>query len=593
MATDTAHPGDLRSVSIDLLVPNVNNPRKEFDKASLRELADTIELHGIIEPIVGRPDPLDKKKIEIVLGERRWRAAKLAKREKVPVVVSELTDVEALELMIIENDQRKDLRPIERARGYKALIDQGVTKEEIAKKVGKSLRTILATLQLLTVIPAVARALDLGLISPGHALLIARLQPDYQIAALDACFHYGSFDRKKHNAADKLEDLVDVEDAEASGVMGEKSLREWIQENINLRLKDVPWDLDDAKLLPSAGPCSTCPKRSKSNPGLFGDLAIDDEDTCFDPECYREKKAAFVEIQLATDRVLVKQSETPGADPKEPIRQLSEKTGHVTPAPDQKILRSGQWLPAKRGSCKSVEFGLIVDGDSVGERKLVCCDQSCKVHKHKLQARAKSDPDTPDVFQVERLNRHKGNIQADRKRLGRRALAIEIVDRVGAPLPIGMLRIVAGAARQARRGDDEQILYLLGIKDYKSSTSKVNDLIEGGSPCVVTKVLVACLLAKNVDSYEDKKEREEMTEAGKAVGIKNPHGILSREDDRVHKLPSCVICGCTKETPCNDQWEGNKRVPCKLKNGAPAYDHACSTSLCQAEFKRREAKAKK
>src|SRR5579863_9027371 len=132
---------ELQMLPVASIVPNVNNPRKHFDKAALKDLAKTIAEHGVLEPLLCRPDPLDKhgKKFEIIFGERRWRAAKLAERAEIPVIVrSDIDDQKALEMMVIENDQREDVHPLEQSRGYQALIAGGYTREQIAEKVGKS-----------------------------------------------------------------------------------------------------------------------------------------------------------------------------------------------------------------------------------------------------------------------------------------------------------------------------------------------------------------------------------------------------------------------------------------------------------------------
>jgi ParB family chromosome partitioning protein len=418
MATQSI-PTGLQTIPLASIIPNVNNPRKHFDQAALKELAKSIESHGVRQPILVRPDPLGSKKYELVIGERRWRASKLAGKTEVPAIVDVLSDREALEVMVIENQQRQDVSPLEEARGYQALMNLGAdngtaahTVESIAAKVGKSVGYVYARLKLIALIPAAAEALDQGRITPGHAVLIARLQPLDQVKAVLACFNY-HFDSKTafEPQNDKFADIVTIHDGFEPALIPEKSLREWIQDNVNLRLKDAPWDLAHEFLIPDAGSCAKCPKRSGSNPALFAELTVKGEDTCFDPACFKQKREAFVQLQIDADKRKAREAAKGGTienpDPKhEPLRQLSEQAGYTKPKPDQRVLKAGQWLPAKKGECDSVEQGLIVRGEHAGEKKLVCCNGACKVHKHHLSGepagRAEPKPD-PEVEKREAL----------------------------------------------------------------------------------------------------------------------------------------------------------------------------------------------
>jgi hypothetical protein len=156
----------------------------------------------------------------------------------------------------------------------------------------------------------------------------------------------------------------------------EKMLRDWIQENVNLSLKSVPWDLADDKLVPEAGACGSCLKRSVSNPSLFlGLTRANDHDNCFDPACFQSKQKAFVKLQLKTAKTAEK-----------PLVQISEQTAYTKPKEGEKILKKGQWLPAKKGECEGVTKALIVRGENAGEQQLVCADLNCKVHKRHLSA---------------------------------------------------------------------------------------------------------------------------------------------------------------------------------------------------------------
>ena len=143
-------------------------PRKYFDEESLAELAESISEHGVIQPLTVRK--LSSGYYQIIAGERRWRAARMAGLKEVPVVVIEADDRTAMELAMVENLQREDLNPMEEAEGYKALMDQyGMTQEQAASRVGKSRSAVANALRLLNLSPAVRKLVEENKLSAGHA----------------------------------------------------------------------------------------------------------------------------------------------------------------------------------------------------------------------------------------------------------------------------------------------------------------------------------------------------------------------------------------------------------------------------------------
>ena len=149
---------------------NQYQPRTSFDQKKLEELAESIKKHGVIQPVLVRKDG---KGFELVAGERRFRAAKLAKLKKIPVVVSNISDVQSLEIAILENIQREDLNPLEVAKGYQRLKDEfGYTQEAVAKSVGKPRSSVANSLRLLTFSPKIQDEIDKGVISEGHAKVL-------------------------------------------------------------------------------------------------------------------------------------------------------------------------------------------------------------------------------------------------------------------------------------------------------------------------------------------------------------------------------------------------------------------------------------
>ena len=156
-----------RMVNTDLLKPNASQPRKHFEQGALEELAESIKENGVIQPLIVRKE---NGGFEIVAGERRWRAAKIAKLEKLPVVIRTATDQDVAELTLIENIQREDLNPIEEAEAYEKLAESfGLTHEEIAKRTGKNRSVITNQLRLLRLSEKAKEALVSGSITAGHA----------------------------------------------------------------------------------------------------------------------------------------------------------------------------------------------------------------------------------------------------------------------------------------------------------------------------------------------------------------------------------------------------------------------------------------
>lgn len=156
---------------ISQVQPTVGQPRKRFDEVALQDLSDSIHLHGVIQPLTVRR--LGSGYYQIIAGERRWRAAKMAGLKEIPAVVIEADDRKAAELAMIENLQREDLNPIEEASGYKTLIEEyGLTQEEVARQVGKSRPAVTNALRLLELPDPVKQLLEEGRLSAGHARAI-------------------------------------------------------------------------------------------------------------------------------------------------------------------------------------------------------------------------------------------------------------------------------------------------------------------------------------------------------------------------------------------------------------------------------------
>lgn len=183
--------GPTTEVAIDAITPNPRQPRTHFDEVALAELADSIRLHGVLQPIVVRP--VGKGKYELIAGERRWRASQRAGLRLVPVVVRTVDPKGSLEIALIENLQRADIGALESARAYRQLMDDfGMTQEQVAERVGKSRAAIANTVRLLRLPERILNALESGIISEGHARpLLALDSPAAQLALFDKITQQG------------------------------------------------------------------------------------------------------------------------------------------------------------------------------------------------------------------------------------------------------------------------------------------------------------------------------------------------------------------------------------------------------------------
>lgn len=170
-------------LKINDIEPNRAQPRKSFDEEALEELANSISTHGVIQPLLVRP--LADGGYQLIAGERRWRASRMAGLTEVPVVIREMSDSEAMELALVENLQREDLNPIEEAQGLALLMETyGLTQEQAAKRVGKSRPAVANSMRLLSLPQEVLAMVERGELSAGHARTILALENAEQITAL-------------------------------------------------------------------------------------------------------------------------------------------------------------------------------------------------------------------------------------------------------------------------------------------------------------------------------------------------------------------------------------------------------------------------
>lgn len=176
--------GNVTMLRISEIEPNPDQPRREFDPEALSQLADSIATHGLIQPIVVRSAGTDGL-YQIIAGERRWRASKMAGLTEIPVIVKELDDSKAAQVALIENIQREDLNPIEEAAGYRSLMDEySMTQEEVAKQVGKSRSAVANSTRLLDLPDGVKELVKTGQLSAGHAKVLLSVHDEDEMVRL-------------------------------------------------------------------------------------------------------------------------------------------------------------------------------------------------------------------------------------------------------------------------------------------------------------------------------------------------------------------------------------------------------------------------
>lgn len=272
----------LAEVKIQLIQVSSTNDmfrdQADLEEAGLKELIDSIREKGILQPVLLRSH--GNGSFILVAGERRLRACTALGMDTIPAYVKEMTESEAFELQLTENLQRQDVHPMKEAKAYRALLDQrNWTTAELALRFGKSETYVLQRLRLTTLLPEIAKDFVAGDLNLAQALVIARLEKADQEQLLEECKNSNGRLNNKRNYYESAQELEN-----------------YILENVTRELKAVPWDLDDAQLVPKAGACSACAKRSGAQGKLFAD--IKEKDRCFDSACFKGKLGASLFITV-------------------------------------------------------------------------------------------------------------------------------------------------------------------------------------------------------------------------------------------------------------------------------------------------------
>ena len=409
METTILNATEYRNVSLSLLNESKTNPRRIFEDAALKELAASIRSQGVLSPLLVRP--LTERGFEIVAGARRFRAAQIAEVLTVPVRIVNLSDAEALEAQLIENLQRRDVHPLEEAQGFRALLNLDEPKysvEQIAAKTGKTPAYVTARLKLTELSAPVVDAFYAEEIGVGHALLLAKLQPDQQHSALSACFR---------------EDWPSSSGKQKRILLPVRNLQFWIDSNILLVLKDSPFDKKDGQLVPAAGSCVDCAKRTGRNKLLFSDLGK--QDACTDPTCYQSKVNAHVAKTIAAKPQLVHISTAYG----------QQKEGSTT-LPRNKYTAIRADKPSSKEEAKRPEFktckftseAIVTDGNEKGELRKVCSNPACPIH-HPAKQTNRED----GKWKAEQEQRRKEEAIA-------KTIGVRVLSAIGGAVPVRLLK---------------------------------------------------------------------------------------------------------------------------------------------------------
>jgi ParB family transcriptional regulator, chromosome partitioning protein len=408
------------SLPLAQLQESPSNPRRRFDEHSLQELAASFKTQGVLQPLLVRA--IDTDMYEIVAGARRYRAAKIAALEQVPVRVVSLSNAACVEAQVVENIQREGVHPLEEALAFHALLHTDGLRYDIntlAAKAGKSPAFIATRLKLVELLPSIAEAFLADQIGVGHALEIAKLPQTQQEKAFDAAF------RTVWNGGKDSRVVLPLRDFTA-----------WIEQNILLSLDSVPFDKADATLVPEVGSCAECPKRTGFNTLLFGELGSQ-HDSCSDAACYNNKLGRFVEQQIAAKPKLVQIT----------TAHVSHQDGTVLPRSRYVALqltnpgKSKQPLSPHQKPCKHMAEAIVVNGTERGYTVKVCAEPSCAVH---FADRAGRTPD-PAQLAKEREQRRRELEKRKLETTVRHRILAEVLRKIGAPLDRGELVLIATA----------------------------------------------------------------------------------------------------------------------------------------------------
>lgn len=396
-----ADAGTFAVLKIDSIRPSPTNPRKTFDAAKLQELADSIKSHGVVQPILVRPLSLsasDLFEYELVAGERRYRASRLAGVTTIPATIRVLSDPQALEIQTLENLQRDDLHPLEEADGYRALLDQKdadgeplMNADALAAKLGKSREYIYGRLKLLALSPKAREAwlAPDSALTASTALLVARLPASVQPKVIE-----------------------EISGDQWEAPMSYRAAQQHIADEWFLQLKNAPFDIQvtnycaAGKIQPIAGACTACSKCSKNMPDMGEEKG---PGLCTDAECYTAKRDAHADRVRAEAK---KNGQTVIAgDEAAKLMPYSHSTpkGYVKAGEEQSI--GGQWMNPSKKLGKDLPPPVLIENPHTKE--LMHCYDERKVKALMQEKGLLRKSESLSAGQQQRENERKARLETE------------------------------------------------------------------------------------------------------------------------------------------------------------------------------------
>jgi ParB family chromosome partitioning protein len=448
METTVINATEYRDLPLSQLTESKTNPRRVFDEASLKELAASIRSQGVLSPLLVRP--LTENGFEIVAGARRYRAAQMAESSTVPVRTVHLSDAEVIEAQLVENLIRAEIHPMEEAEGFArplALEEPIYSIEQIAARVGKQPSFVASRMKLIDIVPVAVDAFYANEIGVGHALLLAKLPADQQEQALSACF------KEVYNGSQNPARIL----------LPVRNLQFWIESNVLLVLKDAPFDKRDAQLVPTAGSCADCPKRTGHNKLLFGDDLGRQGDRCTDPACYQSKLAAHVAKTIAAKPELVQISTAYGTQKEgSPVLPRNKYTA----IRDDKPKSNDEAKRPEFKVCRFTTDAIVTEGSDIGTIHKVCKNPDCTIHDpKKVNGNGANDA----AFQAEQEKRRREEAIAN-------ATGLRVLGAIGTAVPVRLMKrdLLFVAERMVNLLDENRAAILAkqhGIKKTKENES--------------------------------------------------------------------------------------------------------------------------
>lgn len=454
--SEAVHTPDIQRIPVEKILESSRNQRRTYDQQQLRELADSILADGLLQPVLlrGRPDGA----FDLAAGSRRLRAVKLAKQSEILAIVRHMTDAQFLIIQLSENKHRTDLHPLEEAEGFHDL--QGMPGYATARDVADALHLkphyVAERLKLLELIPKAQEAFRGGLFPVGIAIALAKYPADVQ--------------EERFNALKS--------ELQYRGLPTVKQFQDTLADRHHVMLEKAPFALDDVQLLPVAGSCTACPKRTGNQPDLFND--VKGKNTCTDRKCFDAKVSAHVKGAAAAAKAAG-----------EELVQITTRWDHQKPATGKPIPYNQVFEAAKgeRGAVKAI----YVDGQEPGKIGWVTLQRERAAPKSRQKLTGRGSPEAEA--------RRKAKLQQEGA--FRKQLAETILGRVkGPPKPELLAEVLSDLVFTTDLETFGQLMGWKLPKGYQAANKAVRkQILDATSGNDAARVIVAGLLHDNLDSH--------------------------------------------------------------------------------------------